>query len=64
MDSAKKVYHAIGVMSGSSLDGLDIALCKLETENGSAEEGFYIARQKPCPFLGEDNLCKIYDVRP
>ncbi len=22
------------------------------------------ARQKPCPFLAEDNRCKIYDVRP
>jgi Fe-S-cluster containining protein len=21
-------------------------------------------RQKPCPFLGEDNLCSIYEVRP
>jgi len=34
MDSARKVYYAIGVMSGSSLDGLDITLCKLETQNG------------------------------
>ncbi len=34
MDSSKNIYHAIGVMSGSSLDGLDITLCKLETQNG------------------------------
>ena len=28
------------------------------------EDGTYRARQKPCPFLGDDNLCTIYDVRP
>ena len=35
MNSTKNIYHAIGVMSGSSLDGLDIALCKLEILNGN-----------------------------
>ena len=28
------------------------------------EDGSYNARQKPCPFLGDDNRCTIYDVRP
>ncbi len=28
------------------------------------EKRYYIARQKPCPFLGEDDCCTIYDVRP
>ena len=28
------------------------------------EEGDYVARQKPCPFLAEDNTCDIYDDRP
>lgn len=28
------------------------------------EEGCYRIKTTPCPFLGEDNLCKIYDVRP
>ena len=26
--------------------------------------GPYKARQKPCPFLGEDDRCTIYEVRP
>src|SRR3954471_11289636 len=28
------------------------------------EEGDYVARQKPCPFLAEDNTCNIYEDRP
>src|SRR5712692_6537935 len=28
------------------------------------EEGRYRIKATPCPFLGDDNLCKIYDVRP
>ena len=28
------------------------------------EEGDFIFRSMPCPFLGEDNYCSIYDVRP
>lgn len=27
-------------------------------------EGDYVARQAPCPFLGEDNYCSIYEDRP
>ncbi len=27
-------------------------------------EGDYVYRKAPCPFLGEDNLCAIYDTRP
>ena len=28
------------------------------------EDGDYVVRSTPCPFLGADNFCSIYDVRP
>lgn len=28
------------------------------------EEGDYVAHTTPCPFLGKDNQCSIYDDRP
>ena len=28
------------------------------------EEGDYVVKSKPCPFLGDDNACSIYDQRP
>lgn len=28
------------------------------------EEGDYVLKTKPCPFLGMDNACSIYEVRP
>jgi hypothetical protein len=27
-------------------------------------EGDYVVKSKPCPFLGQDNYCSIYEVRP
>jgi uncharacterized protein len=27
-------------------------------------EGDYVVRSKPCSFLGDDNYCSIYEVRP
>jgi uncharacterized protein len=27
-------------------------------------EGDFVVKQSPCPFLGADNFCSIYDVRP
>lgn len=27
-------------------------------------EGDYVVKSKPCPFLGADNYCSIYEVRP
>lgn len=28
------------------------------------EDGDYVIREKPCPFLGEDNRCTFYELRP
>lgn len=28
------------------------------------EEGDYVLKSAPCPFLGEDNYCSIYEDRP
>ena len=36
----------------------------IETYLRVDEEGDYVVRSKPCPFLGADNYCGIYDVRP
>jgi Fe-S-cluster containining protein len=36
----------------------------IETYLKLDEEGDYVVKVAPCPFLGEDNLCSIYDERP
>ncbi|UAY51448.1 YkgJ family cysteine cluster protein [Ferruginibacter albus] len=36
----------------------------IETYLRLDEEGDYVVNTKPCPFLGSDNYCSIYDVRP
>ena len=28
------------------------------------EEGDFVVKASPCPFLGQDNKCSVYDVRP
>lgn len=28
------------------------------------EEGDWVMKSLPCPFLGEDNYCSVYEVRP
>jgi Fe-S-cluster containining protein len=28
------------------------------------EEGDFVVKDSPCPFLGSDNFCSVYDVRP
>ena len=36
----------------------------IETYLKVDEEGDYVAKSLPCPFLGSDNYCSIYDQRP
>lgn len=36
----------------------------IETYLRLDEEGDYVVKSKPCPFLGAGNYCDIYDVRP
>lgn len=36
----------------------------IETYLSLDTEGDYVVNSKPCPFLGADNYCQIYDVRP
>jgi uncharacterized protein len=36
----------------------------IETYLQLDKEGDYVAKSAPCPFLGEDNFCSIYEERP
>lgn len=36
----------------------------IETYLRVDEDGDFVVRYSPCPFLGADNFCSIYDVRP
>jgi Fe-S-cluster containining protein len=36
----------------------------IETYLRVDEEGDFVVRSTPCPFLGEDNFCSIYEQRP
>src|SRR6187402_1624576 len=36
----------------------------IETYLRLDEEGDYVAKSAPCPFLGADNACSIYEDRP
>ncbi len=36
----------------------------IETYLRLDEDGDYVANKTPCPFLGEDNFCSIYENRP
>lgn len=36
----------------------------IETYLRLDEEGDYVVNSKPCPFLGTDNYCSIYEARP
>lgn len=36
----------------------------IETYLRVDEDGDFVVKASPCPFLGADNFCSIYDVRP
>ena len=36
----------------------------IETYLRVDEEGDFVVKSSPCPFLGEDNACSIYEERP
>lgn len=36
----------------------------IETYLRVDEEGDFVVKSTPCPFLGADNFCSIYEVRP
>ncbi len=36
----------------------------IETYLRLDEDGDFVTKTSPCPFLGEDNYCKIYENRP
>ena len=36
----------------------------IETYLNLDEEGDYVVKSKPCPFLGDENFCSIYEDRP
>lgn len=36
----------------------------IETYLNLDEDGDYVAKSTPCPFLGTDNYCSIYEERP
>ena len=36
----------------------------IETYLNVDQDGDFVAKTAPCPFLGSDNHCSIYDVRP
>src|SRR5690242_5630891 len=36
----------------------------IETYLRLDDDGDYVVKSSPCPFLGTDNLCGIYEVRP
>lgn len=36
----------------------------IETYLRLDDDGDYVVKSSPCPFLGDDNLCTIYEIRP
>ncbi|MFK7906066.1 MAG: anhydro-N-acetylmuramic acid kinase [Chitinophagales bacterium] len=56
-----KIYRTIGIMSGSSLDGVDLAYCHFEEENGSWKFDILQAETIPFPPKWEVRLSKLME---
>lgn len=52
-------YRALGIMSGSSLDGLDLALCELQEKRGRWRHAILKARTVPYPPALRDRLLNV-----
>lgn len=50
----KRISKGLGMREGVFID----TYLRLD------EEGDYVVKSAPCPFLGSDNACSIYDMRP
>jgi Fe-S-cluster containining protein len=50
----KRISRHLGMKEGTFI----------ETYLRVDEEGDFVVRSTPCPFLGADNYCSIYEVRP
>ena len=50
----KRISKHVGLKEGTFI----------ETYLRVDEEGDFVVKSTPCPFLGTDNACTIYDVRP
>lgn len=50
----KRISRHMGMKEGSFIE----AYLRLD------EDGDYVVKQSPCPFLGDDNFCSIYEHRP
>ena len=54
----QKDIDRIAKFLGLKPDGLVAKYLRID------EDGDYVFKSMPCPFLGEDNYCSIYEVRP
>ena len=50
----KRISKHLGMKEGNFIETY------LKVDN----EGDFVVKSTPCPFLGSDNFCSIYDVRP
>ncbi len=54
MPDIKRISKVVGMKETAFID----------TYLSMDSEGDYVTKQRPCPFLGNDNACSIYDHRP